>query len=175
LALGKYKCFVWNYSTKLRFIETTPTIWSSDKSATDFTKVGAVIRILPALAPDVFTPGKFAPGRNNIRPNTATDSADHPDAANTPTPMYNAAALRDMYLTAHLAHLYGHIKSCSALPDAFIMLKVWLHQRSLSQHTFIMKMITTYLLGGGAGSNKKLATGFSSYQLLRGTLDFVGS
>jgi len=122
----------------------------------------------------VFPAAKLAPGKNNVRPDKFAVGTSSCSNGNNypPTPLYNAAVLRDMGHAAHLAHVYRHMKACPALCDAFILVKIWLGQRGLAHYSFLVKMLITHLLAG-AVPNRKLAAGFSSYQLLRGILDFI--
>lgn len=119
----------------------------------------------------------MGPTRNNVRPKNHTE-----DGTLLPTPHYNASILQDTTYTSNLAFLYKHEKRCPALSEAIMLARVWLHQRGLASveqgkggfNTFIFSMIMGYLLeGGGSNGGKKLAHGYSSYQLLRGTIDFL--
>ncbi|KAH8549941.1 Nrap protein [Umbelopsis sp. PMI_123] len=152
---------------------------SGDKSETDFTKSKCVIRLIPCIGANVFPVIRLGPSRNNVRPknHTEVDSL-------APTPQYNAALLQDTTYTSSLAFIYQHEKRSSALKEAIKLARVWLYQRGLASveqgksgfNTFIFTMIMCYLLqGGGSNGGKKLAHGFSSYQLLRGTIDFLAT
>ncbi|KAI7818797.1 Nrap protein [Gamsiella multidivaricata] len=145
---------------------------SGDKSETDFKKMRCTIRIIPYIPASVFPAQRLAPGRNNVR---SADITEQP-----PTPQYNTALQQDTAFTSHLAFLYQHSKSCSGFKDACILLKVWATQRGLLRRTsegfngFLLEMLMAYLLqGGGANGGKKLANGFSSYQLVKGTIDYI--
>ncbi|KAF9428924.1 hypothetical protein BGZ94_000488 [Podila epigama] len=144
---------------------------SGDKSETDFKKLRCTIRIIPYIPSSVFPAQRLAPGRNNVR----TDGAEQP-----PTPQYNTALQQDTAFTSHLTFLYQHSKNCAAFKDACVLLKVWATQRGLIRKTndgfngFLLEMLMAYLLqGGGANGGKKLANGFSSYQLAKGTIDYL--
>ncbi|KAF9186701.1 hypothetical protein BGZ50_002363 [Haplosporangium sp. Z 11] len=145
---------------------------SGDKSETDFKKMRCTIRIIPYIPSSVFPAQRLAPGRNNVRSAEATEQP--------PTPQYNTALQQDTAFTTHLTFLYQHSKNCGAFKDACILLKVWATQRGLIRQTnesfngFLLEMLMAYLLqGGGANGGKKLANGFSSYQLAKGTIDFI--
>ncbi|KAI9319103.1 Nrap protein [Dichotomocladium elegans] len=150
---------------------------SGDKSELDFTKTKCVIRIIPVISADIFPSHRLAPAKNNIR------HADAVSEIHRSTPQYNASVLMDTSVTANLAFLYQHSKSCEAFKDAVILGRTWLHQRGLEAgqsgsgfSTFLFAMIMGYLLQGGlASGGRKLSTAHSSYQLLRGTIDFLGS
>ncbi|KAF9157925.1 hypothetical protein DFQ26_008167 [Actinomortierella ambigua] len=144
-----------------------------DKSKLDFAKLKCQIRILPYIPSTFFPAQRLAPGRNNVR--STTDNVD-----NTPTPHYNSALQQDTAFTSHLAFLYQHSKACAAFKDACVLLKIWARQRGLLRQTneglngFVLEMLMAYLLqGGGPNAGRKLANGFSSYQLVKGTIDFL--
>jgi len=152
---------------------------SGDKSDTDFTKAKCIIRIIPCIAANVFPVQRLGPSRNNVRPKNHTEGSPL-----EPTPHYNAALLQDTSYTSSLAFLYKHEKRSPALNEAIMLARVWLYQRGLASteqgqggfNTFLFTMIMGYLLqGGGSNGGKKLAHGFSSYQLLRGTIDFLAT
>ncbi|CAO3628946.1 unnamed protein product [Cunninghamella blakesleeana] len=144
-----------------------------DKSDIDFSKTKAVIRIIPCIKDDIFSAQRLGPGRNCVRPKE-NDTV-------LPTPQYNASLLQDTSYTTNLAFLYQHVKNCSAFKDAVILGKAWLHQRGLATvdqtqsgwNGFLFGMIMGYLLQNGP--DKKLTNGHSSYQLLRGTIDFLAN
>ncbi|KAG0330997.1 hypothetical protein BG000_011298 [Podila horticola] len=144
---------------------------SGDKSETDFKKMRCTIRIIPYIPASVFPAQRLAPGRNNVR----SDAAEQ-----LPTPQYNTALQQDTTFTSHLTFLYQHSKNCAAFKDGCVLLKVWATQRGLIRKTndgfngFLLEMLMAYLLqGGGANGGKKLANGFSSYQLAKGTIDYL--
>ncbi|KAG9327014.1 hypothetical protein KVV02_006491 [Mortierella alpina] len=145
---------------------------SGDKKETDFKKMKCTIRIIPYIPASVFPAQRLAPGRNNVRSADATEQL--------PTPQYNTALQQDTAFTSHLTFLYQHSKNCAAFKDGCILLKVWATQRGLIRRTnegfngFLLEMLMAYLLqGGGANGGKKLANGFSSYQLAKGTIDYI--
>ncbi|KAI8600248.1 Nrap protein [Dissophora ornata] len=145
---------------------------SGDKSETDFKKMRCTIRIIPYIPSSVFPSQRLAPGRNNVR---SADATEQPA-----TPQYNTALQQDTAFTSHLTFLYQHSKNCAAFKDACVLIKVWATQRGLLRETsegingFLLEMLMAYLLqGGGANGGKKLANGFSSYQLVKGTIDYI--
>ncbi|KAF8950750.1 hypothetical protein BGZ52_001534 [Haplosporangium bisporale] len=142
-----------------------------NKSETDFKKMRCTIRIIPYIPASVFPAQRLAPGRNNVR----SDAAEQ-----LPTPQYNTALQQDTAFTSHLTFLYQHSKNCAAFKDGCVLLKVWATQRGLIRKTsdgfngFLLEMLMAYLLqGGGANGGKKLANGFSSYQLAKGAIDYL--
>lgn len=173
----------------------------SNKSETDFSRTKAEIRIHLACDADIFTLGRLAPSRNNIRASEASD--DSASSTQQPTPLYNNAILADSLRGAHLVYLHATKKACPAFADACLLLRVWAFQRgfgsgllsgsksssSASRRTaagsdnarFFLTMVLAHLLHGeekipGRGSTRaKLANGFSSYQLFRGVIDWLAS
>ncbi len=139
-----------------------------------------MIRVLPSISPETFLPKKLSPSRNNIRSHHETD-VSHLNLP--PTPQYNNAILSDMYYLSHLNDLYKQTKLCGEFANACKLAKVWLNQRgfggdedgSSGFNGFSWSMLMKYLLhAGGPNGEKKLANGFSSYQLMKGTMDFLG-
>ncbi|KAI8343288.1 Nrap protein [Chlamydoabsidia padenii] len=147
-----------------------------DKSNIDFTKTKCIIRIIPSIADDIFSPQRLGPGRNCVRPKEESTTGTL-----SPTPHYNASVLQDTSYSTNLAYLYQHSKNCPGFKDAVVLGKTWLYQRGLATsdqvqsgwNGFLFAMVMGYLLQNG--SNKKLSNGHSSYQLLRGTIDFLAN
>ncbi|CEP14637.1 hypothetical protein [Parasitella parasitica] len=140
---------------------------TGDKSDVDFSKTKCVIRILPSVSADVFPIHRLAPGKSCVKPAEAT-------------PHYNASLLMDTSYTGNLAFLYQHSKASPEFKHAIVLARTWLHQRfhntSLGFTPFVFAMLTAYLIQGNPdGSGKKLSASHSSYQLLRGTLDFIAT
>ncbi|RUS22739.1 hypothetical protein BC937DRAFT_87483 [Endogone sp. FLAS-F59071] len=153
---------------------------SGDNSEVDFTKSKCVIRILPSIPVSLFSVARLSPSRNNVRPKIL-DAKFDPDTLSA-TPLYNTSILQDSSFTTSLAFLYQHAKTCPAFIDACILGKVWLHQRGLVSNGsnsnmingFIWSMIVAHLLeAGGTNGGKKLSNGYSSYQLMKGTIDYI--
>lgn len=150
----------------------------ADKSEVDFSKTKCIIRIIPCIANDVFPIQRLAPSKCNLR----KDDESSADKNSQSTPLYNAAILKDTVPVSSLAFLYQHAKSTPAVKEAVMLAKIWLYQRGLDASTskgsgfslFIFSMLMGYLLQDGVKGNKKLSTGYSSYQLMRGTMDFLG-
>ena len=89
----------------------------------------------------------------------------------------------DTSLSSSLAFLYEHSKNCAGFKDAIMLGRVWLYQRELESNrtgsgfsAFLFAMLMGYLLQGGLSEGgRKLSAGHSSYQLLRGTIDFLST
>jgi U3 small nucleolar RNA-associated protein 22 len=134
----------------------------------DFTKTKCVIRILPSVNADVFPIHRLAPGKSCVKPAEAT-------------PHYNTSILMDTSYTGNLAFLYQHSKNSPEFKNAILLARTWIHQRGLATSNtgfspFLFAMLTAYLMQGNKdGTGKKLSASHSSYQLLRGTLDFIST
>ena len=142
-----------------------------------------MIRVLPSIPPETFPSKRLSPSRNNIRPHYVTNESQDSSSNLSPTPQYNNSILSDMFYVRNLHDLYKQTKSCVAFADACKLAKVWLNQRGFGRdedgssgfNGFAWSMLMKYLLhGGGPNGGKKLANGFSSYQLMKGTMDFLG-
>ncbi|OZJ05685.1 hypothetical protein BZG36_01432 [Bifiguratus adelaidae] len=153
-----------------------------DKSEFDFSKLNCIIRIIPSIAPDTFIARRLAPTRNCIRPKGMDENATPTNLP--PTPLYNASILSDASYVLNLTFLYTQVKKCAGFVDACLMGRVWLHQRGLDEidhdagrglNGFLWSMVMAYLLSGNVRGGRKLAAGFSSYQLFRGTMDFLAT
>ncbi|KAG1467061.1 hypothetical protein G6F55_000072 [Rhizopus delemar] len=143
---------------------------AGDKSDVDFSKTKCIIRILPSVDLGVFPKHRLAPAKSNVK-----TSADNSPA----TPHYNASLLMDTSYTANLTFLYQHSKICPEFRSAALLARTWIHQRGLDRigfTPFLFTMIMAYLMQGSQdGTDKKLSSTHSSYQLFRGTLDFIAS
>ncbi|KAG2229799.1 Nrap protein [Thamnidium elegans] len=140
----------------------------ADKSDVDFSKTKCVIRILPSINADVFPIHRLAPGKSCVKPAEST-------------PHYNASLLMDTSYTGNLAFLYQHSKNSPDFKNAVLLARTWIYQRGLAITNtgftpFLFSMIMAYLMQGNKdGTGKKLSASHSSYQLLRGTLDFLSA
>ncbi|KAI8889507.1 Nrap protein [Backusella circina FSU 941] len=136
----------------------------NDKSNMDFTKTKCVIRILPSVNAEIFPIHRLAPGKSNVK--TSQD----------PTPHYNASLLVDTSYSSNLAFLYQHSKNSPEFKNAILLARTWIYQRGLKFSPFLFSMLMAYLIQGKKdGTGKKLSASHSSYQLLRGTLDFIAT
>ncbi|RCI04195.1 hypothetical protein CU098_009525 [Rhizopus stolonifer] len=139
---------------------------AGDQSDVDFSKTKCVIRILPSVQANVFPMHRLAPGKSCVKPALAT-------------PRYNASLLMDTSYTGNLAFLYGHSKNSAEFKNAILLARTWIYQRDLSlvgMTPFVFSMVMAYLMQGNSdGTGKKLSASHSSYQLLRGTLDFLAT
>ena len=148
---------------------------------------------------DVFAARRLGPLRNNIRME-GFDEADQPA-----TPSYNASVLVDSLYTPHLLYLNATSQASASFAEACVLLKTWSLQRVFgsgpskaeikgrvggekgrriglgsSGARFLLSMLLAHLLNGsertsGGGATSRLSPGFSSYQLFKGTIDFLSS
>ncbi|WFD04982.1 U3 snoRNP protein [Malassezia vespertilionis] len=169
------------------FLVLCPRRTSKD---TDFTKLKSVIRIHLAHSLGTFPVARLAPSRNSLR-GTLVD-----EQAPAPTPEYNASILQDALRLPHLVFLHHTATQCAAFTEACQLLKTWATQRGFGALTlsgtmyagwrtvartenarFLLTMLLAHLLHGddrkGRRDVRKLSSGFSSYQLLRGVLEFL--
>lgn len=125
--------------------------------------------------PSTFQMSRFNFSKNNVR-NTwfygdMDDDKDTDEQHLNPTPLHNMSVMSDMVMlnnSKSVAATFGF--DSSHLKDGIILLKIWLHQRQLSEgygafSTYIMLMFVVYLL-----RKKKLNKLMSSYQVFRTTL-----
>ncbi len=125
------------------------------------------IRLFPTITGDTFLLSRLAPHRNNIR--SATQPA---------TPYYNASILLDTCMVSHLNYLHSIKSNAKHWTESILLSKVWLHQR-FSQNSgingFLFSMLMGYLLNSTDKFGlKRLSNEFSSYQLFKITLEFIG-
>ncbi|KAJ3123065.1 hypothetical protein HK098_002248 [Nowakowskiella sp. JEL0407] len=97
-----------------------------DGGATDFSKSGFRIRLLPAVSPSIFPTNRLAPSKNNIRTSDPAKNATLP-----PTPVYNTLILQDMCFVPHLNYLHSQLSNSTEFRDACIIAKNWLNQRGM--------------------------------------------
>lgn len=168
--------------------------------ATDFSKSRAVVRIHLAHPADLFPTARLAPSRNNLRSNDAEGALAVPtpryntailcDALRVAHLVFLDANARACAAFAEASQLlkvwatqrgYGTI-----LPSATSTASHEQVARTVAgsgNARFLLTMLLAHLLNGAekpAGSPRpahvyraKLSTGFSSFQLFRGTLDFL--
>jgi U3 small nucleolar RNA-associated protein 22 len=151
---------------------------SRDGDADDFSSSNCVIRIMLAVPETTFGKAKLRPHCNCIR-NKAGEETD--GKAGPPTPFYNASIQSDASVTAYLKLLHAASVKSDAFRDACILGRVWLRQRGFG--TRIQKggfgnfewaaTIALLLQPNTKTGASVLSTGYSSYQLFKGTLQFL--
>lgn len=135
------------------------------------------INIVPAVAPDVFPAEKLALDRNCVRSAETADGT----AVQAPTPFYNSTLRSNMLVTPYLKLLHKAATSCSAFRDACLLGSSWLRQRGFGSNIAMggfgnfewSALMAALLSGGGPGGKPILSGGYSSYQLLKATLQLL--
>jgi len=102
-------------------------------------------------------------------------------AVEGPTPIYNWSVLSDLCIMPLLRYLHATAAISPAFVDAAKLGALWLQQRSWASDptkggfgAFEFAIVMATLLNGGSAHGKKrLLPGFSSYQLLKGTLLYI--
>lgn len=136
-----------------------------------------VIHIVLSVAHDVFAVEKLGLDRNCVR---ATEVVGG-NTANVPTPFYNSSIRSNMLVTQYLKIQHKAATSCSAYRDACILGSSWLRQRGFNSDIAtggfgnfeFSALMAAMLSGGGAGGKPILSGGYSSYQLLKATLQLL--
>ncbi|EKG10699.1 Nrap protein [Macrophomina phaseolina MS6] len=139
------------------------------------------VNIIPVVPDGVFPEEKTLPGKNCIRPKHTGESSAQPTLK--PTPFYNASIRGDSQATAYLKLLHGALSRTEAFRDACLLGRTWLRQRGFSSRVrnggfgnFEWAAIMALLLQGGGPAEKPLfATGYSSYQLFKGMLQYLAT
>ncbi|KAM0717461.1 hypothetical protein Q7P37_007313 [Cladosporium fusiforme] len=135
------------------------------------------INIVLAVAHDVFSAEKLALDKNCVRSAEAADGT----AVNAPTPFYNSTLRSNMLVTPYLKLLHKAATSCSAFRDACLLGSSWLRQRGFGSNVATggfgnfewSALMAALLSGGGPGGKPILSGGYSSYQLLKATLQLL--
>ncbi|KAF2660693.1 Nrap protein [Lophiostoma macrostomum CBS 122681] len=151
---------------------------SRDGGTYDFSISRSVIRIMLAIPESTFSKAKLHPHRNCIR-NKVGDEVE--GNIGPPTPFYNASVQADASVTAYLKSLHAASVKSEAFKDACILGRVWLRQRGLG--TRIQKggfgnfewaaVVALLLQPNPKTGGSVLSAGYSSYQLFKGTLQFL--
>jgi len=160
-----------------------------DSSPTDFSKLNAVIRIIPTLsASSPIRQTRCSPSRNNFRVHLH-DTADS-DYENRPTPLYNSVLMLASSPLRDVLSVNTLKTDIPAYHDALSLLRVWANQRGYGEgrRTCIWgfegagplwNTLLELLIRGGEprGENNPKSfpsrAGLSSYQLLKAVLDLL--
>lgn len=135
------------------------------------------INIVLAVAHNVFAVEKLGLDRNCVR---ATDDATG-GTANLPTPFYNSTVRANMLVTQYLKLQHKAATGCAAYRDACLLGSSWLRQRGFGSNVATggfgnfewSALMAAMLSGGGPGGKPILSGGYSSYQLLKATLQLL--
>lgn len=162
---------------------------SADTAPTDFLKMNAVIRIIPALSPSSpILRTRLSPTRSNLR----VRPSDSPGSVydNPPTPLYNAVLMLAFSPQRDALSVNTLRNDTPAYRDALSLLRVWANQwgygegRRTSIEGFEgsgpwWNSVLELLIRGDehcGKTNKKrrpLGNGLSSYQFFKAALDFL--
>ena len=140
------------------------------------------INILPCISADVFSHDKLLPNKNCVRSSSvSTEDANAMGQDQLATPFYNSSLRSDMLMVFYLKVQHSTSKTCAAFKDACLLGSTWLRQRGLGSSMHAggfgnfewSALIALLLQGGGPGGKAVLSEGYSSYQLLRATLQLL--
>jgi U3 small nucleolar RNA-associated protein 22 len=133
------------------------------------------IRLFPTINHDTFKLARFSPSKHNIRLYSQEEQETGPA-----TPYYNTSLARDTLLIPHATFLHQFTSSSPDFATAVQLGKIWLQQRSIGKggligkgfNGFVFAMILAHLLRPSSAGGV-LSRGFSSFQLFRGTVDYL--
>ncbi|KAI0266446.1 pre-rRNA processing protein Utp22 [Gloeopeniophorella convolvens] len=161
----------------------------NDDTPTDFSKLNAVVRIIPVLSPSSpIQKARLAPHRSNFRVNSSDSSGSSQE--NLPTPLYNSAILLASSPQRDVIAVNTLKNEIPAYRDALSLLRVWANQRGYGEGQRLCvrgfegsgpwwnTVLEALILGEEPHSKIKtkrrpLGKGLSSYQLFKATLDFL--
>lgn len=131
------------------------------------------INIMVGAPLETFDVKKLNVDRNCIRL-----SGDHSVA----TTLYNSSLVSDLTYSRFLKKLHTTSMKCAGFNEACKLGRLWLRQRGFSSApkqggfgNFEFALTMAILLDGGPTGSRVLANGYSSYQLFRGTINFLGT
>lgn len=135
------------------------------------------INILLSVDQNVFAAEKLGLDRNCIRSSGSKDG----ETQQPPTPFYNSSLRSNMLVTPYLKLLHQSASRCSAFRDACLLGSSWLRQRGFGSAISAggfgnfewAALLAVLLQGGGPGGRSILSDGYSSYQLLKATLQLL--
>ncbi|KAJ4348225.1 U3 snoRNP protein [Didymosphaeria variabile] len=145
----------------------------------DFSNSKCRIDILLAMPEGIFPDAKLLPKANCIRPKG--DDIESDNKPLTSTPFYNSTLRSEVTVTPYLKLLHSSAANCDAFQDACILGRIWLKQRGFGsglrkggfgnfEWAALMALLMQPNPGAGA---PPLSSGYSSYQLFKGTLQFL--
>ena len=141
------------------------------------------INLIPCISEDTFNSEKMLPNKNCVR-DQSTDAEQVPPADSAAsTPFYNSSLRADMLMTSYLKTLHGAAKTCDSYRDACLLGRTWLQQRGLGSSIHAggfgafewSALVALLLQGGGPGGRSILSDRYSSYQLLKATLQLLAT
>ncbi|KAK5173186.1 U3 snoRNP protein [Saxophila tyrrhenica] len=140
------------------------------------------VNIIPCITEDTFSLEKLLPSKNCVRDQTAaTNGAASKELPTPPTPFYNSSLRAEMLAMPYLKLLNTASKTCDAFRDTCLLGGTWLRQRGIASDlhaggfgSFEWSTLVALLLqGGGPGGRSLLSDRYSSYQLLKATLQVL--
>ncbi|KZV90658.1 Nrap protein [Exidia glandulosa HHB12029] len=157
------------------------------KPRSSSSKLNAVIRIIPTLAPTAPIPAaRLSPSNANLRTGEETSQ---------PTPLYNSSLALSRLPKPLLLAIHAWAQSAPAFGDALKLLRVWAAQRGFGAagstragtvagfagRGALWANVLGALIAGeeeagkGARKRKPVGRGLSSYQLFKAALDFLAN
>ncbi|CAK9435885.1 uncharacterized protein LODBEIA_P05230 [Lodderomyces beijingensis] len=141
-----------------------------------FFKTKYTINLIASFPFGIFDYKKLLPDKNCIR--VQSDAQELPA-----TPLYNSSIITQSSYDFYLKYLYMAKKSTAAFKEACVLGRLWLQQRGFSSslskggfgHFEFAILVSALLNGGGVNGNKILLAGFSSYQMFKGTIQYLAS
>lgn len=137
------------------------------------------IQIIPSIPETVFPMERTLPIRSRVR-HQHVEGSD--PSASFPTPFYNASIRADALVTTYLKTLHETATACDSFKDACILGRVWLRKRGFGAEirsggfgSFEWAALMALLLQNGRSGGGFLSYGYSSYQLFKGTIQFLAS
>ncbi len=146
----------------------------------DFSSSKCQIRIVLAIPENTFPQHKLFPNSNCVRPKESEDETS--EKVLLPTPFYNSTLQADINIIPYLKFLHATATKVESFKDACILGRIWLKQRGFESHirkggfgNFEWAAIMNLLLQPNAVTGAQaLSSGYSSYQLFKATLQFLG-
>ncbi|XP_058824101.1 nucleolar protein 6 [Topomyia yanbarensis] len=121
--------------------------------------------IIHAASIGKFSPKRFLPDKNNVRPAVIGKDTSM-DSGLCPTPHYNTSILYDMCLLKNQEMLESILQS-DHVRQAIILLKVWLHQRRFNEGYYGFDGAVATFFIAHLMRARKIYNTMSSYQIIR--------
>ena len=159
--------------SKLTIILTPPlptsTSTSTSKKKQKTNKYPFRVRLLIGIPPNLFSPTRFFPTRNNLPAFSAHKSI------NSSSPTYNSSIIASDGMFDILSNIYTSVESLtnkslstssSSLSEAVVLLKVWLAQRGMRNGHDTLNSTGLYLLMIYLLKSKKISLRMSSWEMV---------
>ena len=156
------------------------------KGADDaFIRSKACIRIITAIGPEVFSVSNTSPASNSLRQSKENNEDPESDQTSAvgPTPVYNGTLRSEACVGSYLKALHNASVKCSAFKDSCILGRTWLRQRgfgsAISRGGFgpfeWATLVALLLETAGPNGRPLLSPSYSSYQIFKGTIQFLAA